>query len=213
VNEIKKAFVIGGFSEDHAFLEAFTRAICEGENRIVEDAESITLAEAYRNRGKLNTEAAHRIVFPHSAGNEVIRQAGIFVGLNPIEPTPFLKTILRGIKVANNHEIGREDHVAKPSPISGFVEVVKHPSNLKAPLIVRKFSTVQMLVDGGTEAFPEGRLYLPTRQDEFGFSSDELVTYAKIHGITSEMLDGYHNQPLLHPRAAVAQISGLLNAA
>ncbi|MBA2279592.1 hypothetical protein H0V99_04100 [Candidatus Saccharibacteria bacterium] len=211
MSEVSKAFVIGGFSEDHTFLEGFTNEICDGPHSLVDEAESITIAEGFKDIDKLNKEAARRIIFAHSAANMVIRKAGIIVALNGVEPTPLFKTIRGAVKVGTNSEIGRDEHIPKTGLTNGFKEVMRHPSTLKVPFMVRKFSTSQMLIDGGKEAFPGGRLYLPTDMDEFGFGSDETVTYATSHGISAKMLPGYHNQPLLHPREAVRQIYEILD--
>lgn len=167
--EVLKAFVIGGFSESHRFLEGFTRIVCEGPNRLVEEAESITLGDALADIDKLNKEAVNRIVFFHSAGGLAVQKAHIAVAMNGAEPTPLLQTLKGAIKVGTNKEAGLEPGLRKTGLRHGALEVGRHPSTLKVPLEVRHFSTVQMLVDGGTEAFPGGRLYLPTHNDEFGF--------------------------------------------
>lgn len=204
--ELEKAFVIGGFSEDLAFLEAFTNAVSSGPDRIVEDAEPITLAYALRNKEKLNDEAAGRVVFAHSAALLAIEKAGVVVAMNAAEPTKLARTVIGAVKTSTNKQIGREPHVAEPTFSSAFVEVAKHPSTWSVPFRVRSFSSLNVLLTGGRHAFPGGRFYLPSRDDEFGFGRVELVDYANKHGIVAQMLEGFHNQPLLHPNATVKQI-------
>jgi hypothetical protein len=211
MTEYSKAFVIGGWSEDHAFLEGLTREISEGPNRIVAEAESLTLAEALKNIDALNHETPRRIVVVHSAGMMAVREAGLVVALNGAEPTPLGKTIWGGIKVATNSAIGREEYANEPRLTSGIIEVLRHPSTLAIPLRVRKFSTVQTLIRGSA-SFPDGRVYLPSEDDEFGFGSNGEVDLANRHGVTAQMLEGWHNQHLLHPRAGAEQIKKFVNA-
>jgi len=209
--EINKAFVYGGFSEDTQFLAAFTNALCTGPDRLFDEAEAFTWAQVDADFDKLSLEARRRALFPHSAGAMLVKHAALVATLNGVEPTPIHKTIWHAKDVASNHEIGREAHVTKSGILDAAVEVFRHPSTLKIPFLVRKFSTVQMLIDGGEKAFPGGRLYLPTRQDEFGFGGEEEVALAQANGITAELLEGFHNQPLVHPIAAVRKIGQLLD--
>jgi len=209
--EVSKAFVVGGFSESKRFLEGFTNVVSNGPDRIVEDAEPITLGWAFANSDKFNKEAENRIVFFHSAGGLVVRKARIAVAMNAAEPNPLGQTLKGAIKVGTNGEIGREEGLRKTGLRHGAMEVARHPSTLAVALLVREFSTLKMLVAGGTEAFPEGRLYLPSHNDEFGFGSYWDVMIAQANGITAEMQDGFHNQPLLHPTPAVKRIGELLN--
>lgn len=211
--EYSKAFVIGGFSEGEKFLKGFTNAVSQGPGRIVEDADFLSYAYARKHADKLAKEARRRIVFEHSLGTSTVKEAGIVVAMNGAEPIERMRdTVGRAWKVFNNHDIKREEQVKHPSRLSGPWEVTKHPGTLGVLSRLKNFSTLQMLIDGGTEAFPDGRFYLPTIDDEFGFGHNGEVELARTHGITAEMLPGWHNQPLLHPVKAVEQISAILNA-
>lgn len=208
--EYSKAFIVGGWSEDHVLLEGLTREVAEGPHRIVDEAESITLAEALANPIKLNQEAGRRIVIAHSAGFMAIKEAGVIIALNGVEPTPLIKTILGGVRTGTNKAIGHDEYVTKTGLANGFLEVLRHPSTLSIPFKVQNFSTVRTMIDR-KESFPGGRVYLPTDEDEFGFGCNGEVELARQNGITAATLKGWHGQPLLHPRAGAEQINRYLN--
>lgn len=209
--EYSKAFVLGGWSEDLDFIEPLAREADSGPHRIVEEAHPVTLAWALDNADKLNRESTRRIVLGHSAAKMAIRRAGILFVMNGAEPTPFYKTIARGFKVAFNGRIGREEHVPKPGVLNGIAEVAKHPSTLAVPWRVRTFSSVDSVIEDGEDAYPDGRVYLPTHLDEFKFGHKGEIAKARDNGIYAEMLQGYHNHPMLHPRAYMAEVERILN--
>jgi hypothetical protein len=211
MTEYSKAFLIGGWSEDHDFLTGLCREVTEGPNRFVDGIEPLTLAEALDSTDKINRESEHRLVIAHSAGMMAIHTAGIIVALNGAEPTSLAGAIAGGIKVGANKSIGHESHVAESTVVNGVREVVRHPVTLSIPFRLRNYSTVWTLIEGKT-AFPGGRVYLPTDRDEFGFGSHGEVGLARCHGIVAAMLAGWHNQPLLHPRASAAHIKSALEA-
>lgn len=210
VREIKKAFVVGGFSESIHFLSPFTREICEGEYRIVDEAEPIPVADILANPENFLKESRRRLVVSHSFGAIAIREAVRVVMLNPVEPTPLHQTFKGALRVATNQKIGREPNVPQLGLTDPARELMRHPViNAKIPFWVRRASGLQVLINGGTHAFPGGQYYLPTNEDEFGFGRVEYVERALEQGIIAELLSGYHNQPLLHPASAVQHIYNL----
>lgn len=209
--EYSKAFIIGGWSEDHDFLAGLTREVSEGPNRFVDEADPLTLAEAFGRVEDVGREARRRIVITHSAGMMAVRQAGMVVALSGVEPTPLSAIICGGYRVGVNRQVGHDAYVIETGLINGFMEVTRHPTTLGVLLKARAFSTVRTMI-GRAGLFPDGRVYLPADKDEFGFGSHGEVDLAQRHGVTAHMLPGWHNQPLLHPREAAGQIKTALNS-
>lgn len=202
--ELNKAFLYGGFSESYEFIEPLARAISEGPNRFVDEAELFTLAEARSAPEAFVEEGRRRIIITHSAGATALRRAGMVITLNGIEPTPTRKILCGSIKVGLNGDIGREDGVPAPSLLDAFDEVCDNSETLKLLLETRHFSTLGLLAKGDKQ-FPEGRIYLPTDQDEYGFGR-HLVDVANRLDVYAKMLPGYHNQAMLHPNWAAGEI-------
>lgn len=207
--ELNKAFVVGGWSEGFRFLEGLTQSVSEGPNRLVYEAESVTLGYALKESDKFNKEAARRLVIGHSAAFMAIDRAGLAVSLNGAEPTGLCRTLIGGIRVGTN-KIGKEESATPPKFSDGFMEVAMAPQTIMVPFWLRQFSTVDKLINNA-EAYPGGRVYLPTDKDEFGFGGHDEVERARRDGIVSWMLEGWHNQPLFCPDASVAQIKLALN--
>lgn len=209
MSEFNKAFVVGGWSEGYRFLEGLTRCVSEGPNRLVAEAESVTLGYALREADKFNKEAARRLVIGHSAAFMAINRAGLAVSLNGAEPTPLPKTIFGGLRVGTN-KIGKEEAIVPPKLTDGFMEIAMSPRTMLVPFWLRQFSTLNKLINNA-EAYPGGRVYLPADKDEFGFGSNGEVDRARACGIVSWRVQGWHNQPLLYPSQSVAQIHEALN--
>ena len=210
--EYNKAFVVGGWSESEDFLWGLTNEISNGDSRIVAEAEAITLAAALRNKKRFNQEAKNRIVVAHSAGMMAVTNAGVIVALNAAEPTLVRQAVRGAVRVGTEPNIEPQTDFVKPTSLSdGFIEIARHPSLLvTVPVRLRSYSTIQTLVEGEA-AFPDGRAYLPTEYDEFGFGSHNEVEQALEHGITARMLPGYHNQPLLRPQEGAEHIQWAVN--
>jgi len=210
--EYKQAFVVGGWSEDHDFLEGLTDAVSGGPHRIVENADSVTLAKALHDDYKWNLRFKDAMVIAHSAGMMAVHDAGIVVALNGVEPTPLLATIQGGKRVALEGNITPDDeHVIPTGLTNGLFEVLRHPIiSAKIPFRVRDFSTIRQMIIYKRH-FPDGRIYLPTTDDEFGFGHHGEVDKARQHGILAEMVPGYHNQHLLRPQEGAKLIKNKLN--
>lgn len=206
--EYNKAFVVGGWSENKNFLWGLANEISTGKFSIVSDAETVTLAEAQRKKDKFLKEAQNRIVIAHSAGMMAIRRAGIVIAINGAEPTPFLMAVRGALRLSTKSNTEPDfDHVIATGLSDGLREVMLHPSQLiTVPLRLRAFSTLQRLTESNT-SFPDGRVYLPTEHDEFGFGSHGEVEVALEHGIVARMLPGYHNQPLQRPQEGAKDIA------
>lgn len=205
-----KAFVVGGWSESEAFLWGLTNEISAGTHSIVDEAETITLAMALRNKEKFDKEARSRLVITHSAGMMAVHNAGMIVALNAPEPTP-LRRAVQGVIRTTKPNVEPEAALVKQTGLSdGLGELARHPSLVVAvPARLRTFSTVQTLIEGET-AFPGGRAYLPAEHDEFGFGSQGEVERAQEHGIVARMLPGYHNQTLLRPQEGAQYVQWAL---
>jgi len=203
----EQAFVIGGFSESPDYLSPLTNEVA---TQLFSDVEQFTWHQAYRRRHMLAREAVNRTIITHSAGAMFLHDGVRAIALAGVEPTPPEKSILRAGKVAFNMTLGHE----KGSPIvpmlSNVEEVLRHPTHLRVLGQVGWFSTTERLVRAGDERFPEGRLYLPALDDEFGFGKPEAVARATANGITAAYVGRFHNYPLTHPKATVQSIRSLI---
>jgi hypothetical protein len=207
----EKAIVVGGFSESEEFLAGLRAALGSG---LFQDVEQVTLANALKYHEDLQEAAERCTVVAHSLGPIAVRAAGAFISLNGAEPTSLLKSAVGAYRVSTNFDrISHEEGMPPIGFLDGAIETAKNPRTLLATLKLGKFSTVQMMIDGGEEAFPGGRVYLPSDKDEYGFGHHGEVERAQKAGIIAAMRDGYHDEALLHPHKTVAQIAQILEEA
>lgn len=207
--ELDTAVVIGGFSESEEFIWGLTNAV--SNSGIASRVEGLTYAQAKEQPDILTEDPSRIIAITHSIGAEAVEEAGVFCALNGVEPTQVPHTIVRAFKVFTNSKVGRDaDNTIKTGMLDGPKEVLRNISTLGALVTTRKFSTIQKMIDGGTDLFPVGRIYLPTDKDEFKFGSRDEVSRADEHGIIAYTLDGYHNTPLFHPVQAAATVRDIL---
>lgn len=213
MSEVNKAFVIGGFSEDLDFLWGLTNEISRGEHASFDDADSLTWADVHNDYENFAKEARNRAVIGHSGATLHFAgiEAPIAIAIAGVEPTPLHKSVTGAFAVAFNKEIGHDEGVKKTGLTNGFVEVAKHPSSLRIPFRIRKFSTVEMLKAKATD-FPAGRFYLPARDDEFGFGDDQKIKDAYWSGINASYLGRWHNSALLQPKQAAKSLNNRLNS-
>lgn len=206
--EIDKAFIIGGWSESVKSLEPLAESL--GAQGLFREVDIFTLGKALEDK-KINAAARNRSVVTHSAGAFAIHQAGLIVVLNGVEPTPLHRLTLGAFGVAFNRQIGHEEGVRVMGLADAAIELARSPYTLGLPYRLSHFSSLKRLIDYA-EMFPEGRAYLPTDKDEFGFGGHGEVDKAREYGIYAEALPGAHSQPLLHPNAAAQAISRALES-
>jgi hypothetical protein len=133
------------------------------------------------------------------------------IALSGPEPTHPAKSVLFAGIVALNTRFGHENEI-NVSILSCAEELLRHPNHLRILGRVGVFSTSERLIRAGHERFPEGRFYLPSRNDEFGFARPDAMKRAAEHGVTTDYIGNFHNYPLVNPKATVAQIRELLEA-
>lgn len=208
--EYKKAFVIGGWSEDLPYIDGLSQEISEGRHRFVDEADSITLGWALANGDKLAQEAKRRIVIAHSSAPMAIRESGIIVTLNGAEPTLPHLSIFGGLRTACNRQIGYDESVPAPNLLNSVRELLRSPRTLAVPGWLVGFSTVKLLL-GNKESFPDGRVYLAYDKDEYGFGQHGEIELARADGMVADMLEGWHNQPMQHPVTAARDIKASLD--
>jgi hypothetical protein len=211
MSEYSKAFVVGGWSEDCSSLTGLIEEITTGPHSFVDDADPLTLAEVMRRNDAYNTEFARRIVITHSAGIMAVHRAGVVIAMNGPERTSLTRLIRGAGEIAVNIASAmHEDQAAPIGLTNGLREVFAHPITMTIPFRVGYFSTVRKLIDGKAN-YTDGRAYLVTTEDEFGFGENGEVSLARQHGLVAQMYPGSHNQHLWNPRAGAGQIRLALN--
>ncbi len=213
MSEVKKAFVIGGFSEDHDFLWGLTNEISRGEHATFDDADSLTWAEVHNDYENFAKEAKHRAIIGHSGATLHFAgiEAPIAISIAGVEPTPLRKSVTGAVKVAFNKELNHDDGVKDTGLANSIIEVAKHPSSLQIPFRIRSFSTADMLIRKAYD-FPAGRFYLPALMDEFGFGDITSVQILKSYGVKASFFGDWHNSAFLQPIAAAESLKNRLNA-
>lgn len=203
----ERAIVIGGFSESPECIAPLTNEVAT----IFSDVEQLTWHQAFRRRNLLARDTLARTVITHSAGAMFLREGQRAIALSGPEPIHPAGAMLRAGLVALNMRHGDESEVSMT--IRGSVEeILRHPDHLRILGKVARFSTAERLILKGSERFPDGRFYLPSQEDEFGFTRPEMMERAAAHGITAAYVGRFHNYPLTNPKATVAQIHQLLEA-
>lgn len=206
-----EAVIVGGLGQSEAMMWGFANELTTGPHRVFDDAHIVTLAQAIEGHHLLEPdEALRRTAIGISAGVKCVEAAGIFVTVNGVEPTGYMRqmraAVLQGEKPSAN------DGFVKPgiSENDAVREIAAHMQSLRfAQKTAKKHSTFRQLVVGGTDKYPEGRLYLTADKDEFGFGRNVVEikdakkgVYAGVHHYE---LEGTHGEPLLRPRGYTAQ--------
>lgn len=206
----KEAVIVGGFGQSRDALWGLANEISSGEHAFASDVDIVTLAEGMDGAKELGKPAESRIVLAISAGTKLVEQAGVFVSLNGAEPTPYRRSISAAL--FHGEKLSENDGHTKPnlSDNDPVFEIVRNPGTIRALRWAKHFSTVQHMIRGGQEAFPSGRAYLPTFDDEFGFGSNGEVEIAQSNGIAAMHLPGTHGEAVLRPRNHTGYIKQVL---
>lgn len=217
MSEIKEAIIQGGLAEYPESLDPLANAVSSGPNRLVEDATPITLNWALDNPEQYSRLVSDKLVIAHSFGALLVPRSGVIVALDGVEPTS-LRKAQQGARMIQQNvpQIGREAGVPENDQAASNREIFGSIGNfrnfLRVTWAVRKSSTLSHLIEGGEAAFPEGRLYLPYADSEYGFGDQAKVDEAQQHGITAELLPGTHNRALVYPDETIQHVNRLMNA-
>lgn len=210
MSEISEAVIIGGYAEYEESLWPLANAVSSGPTRLVENATAKTLNWAIENPEELDALTEGKMTLAHSFGATVVRKAGLYIVLNGAEPTSLYRSAVGAIKVKQSRET--EEGVPAPNDKLSNRELLSNKRvAMSTPFKVRRASSLQTMIDGGQEAYPDGRLYLPRLDDEFRFGQYGEVDTAREHGITAHMLEGKHNDPLNFPQRTTEEIQEILS--
>ncbi len=207
--QLGNAIFILGFSEDKGFGEAF-----EGElkKRGYSDATTFTAGDIVANPGKLNNLMAESSVFTHSFGTVVaidwIRTEQTapksFTALNPVEKSPFMRTVNNARKVLFQPNNLPEDGIKIPGPLRAPIELAKHPvTGYRIPVtrVPRSDSAKNLILLNNSGAFSEGAAYFSFLNDEFEFTDAKIhIPILRANGVHADVLYGTHNAPMYRPK-------------
>lgn len=193
-------------------LWGIANELTSGPHKIARDAVTVTLGEGLKDPEQLESLLTESDAIGISAGTKLIKAARSIISLNGLEPTSKLKLI----KEMGREKMSNNDGHIKPdvSNTDFLKEFFRSPSMpIRVLHWAKHFSTVNHMIKGGRASFPEGRLYLPTDDDEYGFGNNGEVQKALEHGIYAKLLPGTHGEAVLRPREHSRRIKEALETA
>ncbi len=192
--------LIPGFGETYGSAEPLANELRYGEFAIYDELDILPVADAIAVLGRKSHVFKNNKLVTHSAGILPEFVAQEYVSLNGPEPTSLRGTQAGTQKVSKVTDSDMEPGIKPLGKFKQGLDIACHPIvNASIPWAIRKFSTVDALIQRTQGTGARAEMFVAT-QDDFGFYRQQAVDKALKNGIGVHVYDGRHNDVMLKPR-------------